>query len=241
MASPTLSPRIVTRLQAAEDKGMTKTELFQTLQVPADQLDLMLKKLLDEFIIVMRVGAKRGLGRPARRFWLKEFAPPILTSTPAGDIPVFDPESPPAPGGVCAQCGQPTSMAFDRALTFCSDDCRQLAKVGGVKVKDLFAQATDARTQVQIAMLLAAIDLRLRGYRVLFSPDLSGATLMAADDQRGIWVTVLMISNAGYFPPMDEYESAVAVYKDGRLKYGGKNPLVVEAEKIEDGKPEMEK
>jgi hypothetical protein len=88
-----------------------------------------------------------------------------------------------------------------------------------------------------VAVHLVMIDLYLRGFYVMRSPDLAGGSLMVADGKGGLWLTVVPISRVGYFPPLDEYDSAVAVYKDGRLKYGGKNPLVVEPEKIEDGEP----
>ena len=119
-------------------------------------------------------------------------------------------------------------------MSFCSEECRQRDKQGGPRLADLLASATDPRVYAQVALLLVTIDLRLRGFHVLSDPMLAGSQLMVADDCTGLWLQVISISSTGYFPPLDTYDCVAAVYRDGRIQYGGKNPLVPEPELIKD-------
>jgi hypothetical protein len=237
-----LGIRILSKLQELGAVGATKTELFQAFQVSGETLNRALTALAAEYLIVMRKQPTRnGFGRPALRFWHKDSVPP-LTDSPAGDIPTLEVGASPPPGGTCKRCGGPTSFSLEsKPLIYCSPACERLDSEGGRRIADLLSDVTDPRLHVQIAILLVTIDLRARGYYVLTDPMYVGSRLMVADEKSGVWLDVLYASAAGYFPPLNEYDSAVAVYKDGRLKYGGKNPLVSEPEKIEAVKPKSEK
>lgn len=227
----------------AETAGQTKTQLLQATRAPASLLTGVLDAFVAEFVFVVRQERKSqwGLGRQPVRYWLRDHAPALTVPEP-GDIPVLEPGQSPPKGSTCKQCGRAMPAGPGRPPEYCSPACRDLAGDGGIKLGDFFARATDPRAFSQCATLLVTMDLICRGFRVTPLVYHPGGSLVVLDDAgAAMLLTVIPVSQAGYFPPPSEYDSVACVYLDGRIQYGGKNPLVVSPEAIEDTSTPTEK
>lgn len=224
--------RVIGWLETAGHSGLTKTEILRLAQAPVDTVNTALKRLFDEFLIVCQT-SNQGAGRKSTRFWHKDHAP-VLTPSAPGDTPSSDPESDESPpGGICRQCGGWTSIVLDRPRDYCSDQCRELARTGGVSRKGLLAQATDPRVYVDLCTLFVMEDLLLRGLRPNFDHYLAGPHLIVHDGVNAWFLDVLAIPRDGLLPPLEAYESVAIVYLDGRIRYAGKNPLVIDTADVE--------
>jgi len=219
-------PRLVDRLKGSGARGMTRSEIVRFMQVPSDHLDLALQELLNSFVIVSGEPIKRKLGRPARWFWHKDFAPaadsllqPSVDATP-------DPDKPVSIGGTCRRCGRVTSVILgDRALDYCSDECRN---DDTPSLAQMVAAAPDARTWARMARLIVLLDLTVRGYQTASDTFEAGAGPILVYDRTGavVFLTVIPVSQTGHFPPLDTYNSVALVLRDGRVQYAGVNPLI---------------
>lgn len=233
-------PRIVNRLKAAGAEGLTKTALTRLIQPNSgDQLNLALQQLLDSFTIVTSaVPVKRRLGRPARRFWHRDFADSVpedqrLTLS-ASNSTIVEPGTLPPAGGICRRCGRATPIVLDdQPLAFCSDECRE----GTLPTRaDFVAQVSDSRIWARLASLFVAEDLIVRGFEVAIDLfDVCTGRMFVHDASTGIWLSVIPMPQSGYLPALNEYESVAIVFRDGRIQYGGKNPLVTEPAKDDNG------
>jgi hypothetical protein len=228
-----LETRTLILIRNAGSTGVTKTQLLQTTRVRTSLLTSVLTQLVHAGILIARQDhGEYSLGRQPVRYWRAELAPP-LTVPDLGDIPTLEPGEIAPKGTACDQCGTAIPYVSGRPPKQCSDACRELAARGGIRVADLFAQVKDPLAFGQCATLLVTIDLISRGFRVTPLVYQSGPNLVVFDDESAVLLTVVPISQAGYFPPPEEYNSMAAVYRDGRIKYGGRNPLVIENEGVE--------
>ena len=228
-----LRPRIVDRLQAAGAEGLTKTALTRLIQPDSgDQLNLALQQLLNSFTILTSAApTKPRLGRPARRFWHRDFADGVpedqRLTLPVGDATIVEPGEPPPAGGVCRRCGRATPIVLDdKPLAFCSDECRENALPTRA---DLVARVSDPRIWARLASLFVVEDLIVRGFEVAIDLfDARAGRVFVHDANSSIWLSVIPMPQSGHLPALDEYESVAIVFRDGRIQYGGKNPLVAE-------------
>jgi len=241
MIKAKLETQVLYYIREAGAEGLIKTRLLQITRAPTRLLTQVLNELVHAGLLVARQGRsdKWSLGRQPMRYWRTELAPPLTVPDP-GDIPVLEPGVDPLSeckkGKTCEQCGAAIPYTPGRQPRHCSDTCRELAAHGGVRVTDLLSRATDPLVFGQCATLLVTIDLLCRGFQATPLVYQSGANLIVYDNDAAVLLTVVPISDAGYFPAPEEYNSLAAVYRDGRIKYGGRNPLVTEPEKIENEK-----
>jgi hypothetical protein len=237
------SMKLVQIITESGHAGVTHSHLLLATRLKTRELADLLKPLEDDFTIVSRRlrTTEFGLGRQPRRYWLRDFAPKELLTAPApGDTPTLEPGTAPPKGETCKQCGGAIpSRGPGRLPDYCSIACRNLAAEGGLTLGRFLDRAHDPRVFAQLAILLVAMDLIARGLHVAFDLLLAGANLIVHDGTTPAIVTVVPLSNAGYFPPDEAYERMAAVYRDGRIRYGGRDPLVLDppAEGI---KPEAE-
>jgi len=233
-----LRARILLELQDAASAGKTKTELLQATRASTDRITPILDTLIDEFVIVARVERKRAfaLGRPVTRYWLAEHAPTDLTAPPVSAIPEDnrEPEEPAPAGRTCGECGAAMPTSLGRPRDYCSDSCKRLARAGGVMVADFMARARNPQTFARLARLLVQMDLLCYGFQVTPAVDAGAGILLVYDGKGATVLHVIPIAPEGFFPPTAEFPSAALVYRDGRIVYGGKDPLVTEPEKLED-------
>jgi hypothetical protein len=69
------------------------------------------------------------------------------------------------------------------------------------------------------------MDLVCRGYYVAQDVFRLGSQLIVHNGTDAVFLTVVPLSDAGYTPPEGAYDCMAIVYRDGRIKYGGTNPL----------------
>ena len=219
-------------IREAGPAGITHTQLLQATRYKTNDVASLIKPFEDEFQIVSRQVRKSefGLGRQPRRYWHKDFAPEeVLTALAPSATPTLEPGTVPPKGGTCRQCGGAIpSRGPGRLPDYCTPACRNLAMEGGVTLGRFLDRAQDPRVFAQVAILLVVMDLTCRGFHVALDLFLHGANIIIHDNVNPVILTVLPISDAGYLPPDDQYERMAAVYRDGRIKYGGRDPLIFE-------------
>lgn len=227
-----LALKVLTLLADAGTAGLTRTQLLQAARCRSDALTEALKIEEGAFRIVSRQlrRSEFGLGRQPRQYWHKDFVPqePLTVPVP-DDIPVRDPEPGAAPpsSGTCRQCGGALPPRGPGGVPkYCSLACRNVAQEGGVTLGRFFDRATDPRTFTQLAILFVMADLTVRGFRIAKDVLEPNSRIIVHDGVNPIILTVIPISASGYFPPDTEYECMAAVYRDGRIRYGGRNALV---------------
>jgi hypothetical protein len=226
----TIKIRLRIELQEAKSEGRTRTELLTALRVPTDLLSSAIDEMIATFEIATYVMRKRefALGRPVTRYWLRECAPTDLTPPPPSDISTVTEDAAPS-GYTCRQCGVAVAKRG-----YCSEPCQRLAQAGGVTVTDFMARAHNPLTFARCARLLVEMDLLCRGFQV--TPAVDGGGLLLVFDASGSAAVlhVFPLADAGGLPPLQEYTHAACVYRDGRIVYGGKIPLVSVPELSED-------
>jgi len=233
-----LGPRVRLLLKLEERKadGMTRTEVAHFLQVSRDSVNRVLREMIDAFEIVEHVDASQP-GRPVTCYWHKKYVPDLTPAAP-NDSDLDRSKSPPSGGtGTCQQCGRPTfTLIGRRPQEFCGEACEKLAKTAGISRKSLLARATNPRTFARLCMLFAMEDLLLRGFEVWGPLFLAGPVIMVTDEAGGAArVTVVPVPRGGDLGDLSHYDSIAVVYNDGRVRYAGQNPLVVEPEIVENG------
>jgi hypothetical protein len=232
VTSETVKIRIRIELQEAKSAGRTRTELLNALRVPRDLLAAAIDEMITEFEIAAHVMRKRAfaLGRPVTRYWLCAYAPADLTPPPPSDIASPTEEAAPS-GRTCRQCGVAIAK---RGPAYCSKPCERLAQAGSVTVADFMGRARDPMTFARCARLLVEMDLLCRGFQA--TPAVDGGCLLLVFDASGAAAVlhVFPLADVGGLPPLQEYTHAACVYRDGRIAYGGKIPLVTVPELSED-------
>lgn len=227
-----LKGRIAEFICEAGQAGVTKTQLMQRFQVKTADLETVLGPLLMEKRIQQRQDLKRRLGRPATRFYDAsiELAAIPLTPEEKPAMPSLPFGAPPARCSSCQVCGAAIPLPeVGRPYVYCSDACRRAARDGGETLRDFLARASDMRLFTRAAFCLVMADLSIRGFQVagdLFGPMLR---LLVHDNAGVTFLDVVVISDSGHFPPSDTYDSAAYVYRDGRITYTGRQPLIQEA------------
>ena len=226
-----LISKVLLLLGKAGTEGLTKTRLLQLAHCKTDVLAKALKIEEDAFHIVGRQMRKSefGLGRQPHRYWLKEFAPQeILTAQAPSVTPTLDPEPGAAPprGGTCRQCGGAIASRGPGSLPeYCSPACRSLATEGGLTLGRFLDRAHDPLVFAQLTVLLVEMDLLCRGYYVARDTLYPGARLIVHNGTDAVFLTVIPLASSGYLPPANTYACMAIVYRDGRIVYGGTNPL----------------
>jgi len=226
---PDLKTRVLTFIVKAGAEGVTRTQIMQRFQTRTKALDLLLAPLLIEQKIKQVQDTKRwGLGRPAMRFYA---AGVELELTPAKKpaTPILPFGAPPTRSSTCQTCGVAIPLPeVGRPHVFCSEACRKAARDGeGLPtLQDLLRRALDPRTRARVGLALVLADLSIRGFQVAI--DLFGATtrLLVHDGVGSTFLDVFVLSDSGSFPGIEDYESVALVYRDGRIIYAGRQPLV---------------
>jgi len=222
-----MKQRVVEFIANSGVHGVTRTQLMQRFQVRTADLELLLTPLLLEKKIKQQMDPKRrAIGRPAMRF----FAPDVeleLIPNEKPAMPILPFGAPPARSSPCQVCGVAIPMPeVGRPHVYCSETCRRASRDGGPEVKDLLARASDPRTRARVGLCLVMADLSIRGFQI--ATDLFGATsrLIVHDGAGVAFLDVFMLPDSGYFPPPDDYNSVALVYRDGRIAYAGRQPLI---------------
>jgi hypothetical protein len=215
--------RLLYFIKEAGKEGIMHTALLTATRIKARDMTLTLKRLEDDFEIVSRRHRQEfGLGRTPRRYWYKDFAPEDLTRVDPSVTAPLSLEAPqPLRGRTCRQCG---GAIPEEGPAYCSPACTQVARSNGSHVSDLLANASDPRIFAQLARLVVTMDLVARGLYVATDP--LGVQLIVHDNAVACILHVVPISASGRFPAPESYERVAFVYRDGRVKYGGTDPLV---------------
>lgn len=226
---PDLKARVAEFICNSGQQGVTRTQVMQRFQVRTSDLDLILSPLLLEKKIKQQMDPKRSaLGRPAMRFYGPEVE---LELTPEAKpvIPVLPFGAPTARNSTCQVCGVAIPLPeAGRPYVYCSEECRRASRDGSYTLRDFIARAKDPRVSARVGMCLVMADLSMRGFQVaidLFGP----LTRLIVHDGAGVaFLDVLVIPDSGYFPPPEEFTSVAFVYRDGRIVYAGRQPLVAD-------------
>lgn len=229
MKASTAAPKVLKLIEQAGAKGLTHTQLLQATRLKTADLAYVLKELEDAFKVVSRQlrRSEWAAGRQPRTYWHVDHAPKELTTKAPTDTPTLSSlDAQPPKGGTCKQCGGAIpSRGPGRLPDFCTPACRALYLEGGTTLGRFLDRAREPRAYAQACILLVTADLTLRGYTVAFSVGYVNNPLVVHNGAEAFLLHVVPISDEGYFPPADTYDCMAAVYRDGRIAYGGKNPL----------------
>jgi hypothetical protein len=219
-----LKPKLIHHLKKAGETGSTRTHLLQRLKCTAKELDAALLIFIASHEIIEWTD-EQGLGRPSTHYYHKDHAAglaafrniaiPIATEVPYRSTP-------------CKVCGIAIpSPEKGRPYDYCSPACRRTSREGGRTFTEFFAPAVDPCVFAEAAVLYVMADLIIRGFRVAREFYRTASNILVLDDQGGICsLTVVTVNLNGTFPDPLEFESMAAVYRDGRIAYGGRVPLV---------------
>jgi hypothetical protein len=222
-----LKAKLVTYIQKAGDDGVPRTKLLHRFKCKTVELDKSLMPLLETGEILEWTD-KNGLGRPVTRYYhknntggltaLSQVAIPVATEIPTRSTP-------------CQVCGAAIpSPEHGRPFSYCSPACRRASREGGRTLTEFFLPAADPCVFAEAAVPYVITDLIMRGFRVAREFYRTASTLLVLDGQGGICtLTVVAVGRTGTFPDPLEFESMAAVYRDGRIVYGGRIPLVPSA------------
>jgi len=228
--------RLLLKLEERKMEGMTRTEIGHFLQISRDGLNRVLREMIDAFEIVEHIDSTHP-GRPATHYWHKDHVPDLTPLAPGDSDPDGTKSPPPDGTNACQQCGRPTPILIgNQPQRFCCEACERLSKVAGITRKSLLARASNPRTFARLCFLFVVEDLALRGFEVWGSLFLGGPVVIVSDDAGGCArVTVLPVPRGGNLDDCSAYDSVAVVYNDGRIRYAGQNPLVVETGIVENG------
>ena len=230
--TPELKNRIVGYLQEVGSRGATRSELLQRFQLRTATLDLYLGPLLAERRIKQRLDErKRALGRPAMRFYAAEVELQLTAVAKPDTIPIAPLGAPvlSARKSICQVCGVAIPLPdMGRPYVYCSDDCRRAAHDGGATLRDFLSRTTEPRALARAALCLVAADLTIRGFQVAGDMFNAVTRLIVHDGENLAFLEVVVLPDSGYFPPPDQYPSVAFVYRDGRVVYTGRQPLVAD-------------
>lgn len=227
----THTTKVYLAIEEAGREGITHAELLLATRIKTSAVREVIKDLVAAFRIVARQQSRAefGLGRQPMRYWTKENAPTdVLTETKPKDIPVrtWDVDEHPPRGGTCRQCGGAIPAPSRGPVpAFCSVACRKLWREGGLTLGRFLDRAQDPATFAKACVLFVAFDLTLRGYHVARDIHFGASQLIVHNGTNAVFLTVVPVSQVGYFPNPEDYECMAAVYRDGRIVYGGKVDL----------------
>jgi hypothetical protein len=222
-----LKAKLLLYIQKAKTEGVKRSQVLHRFQCSASQLDEALKPLIEEGEIIEWT-ERRKSGRPCAHFFHRDYASELTPFAPLADIPIVN-EADPHRSSPCKVCGVaiPTPD-LGRPFSYCSPACRRAAREGGQTLADFLTPAADPRVFAEVATLLVMADLIMRGFRIGREMFRAGSHILVLDEKGMCTLTVIPIGQSGTFPDPQEYEAMAAVYRDGRIAYGGRVPLVVE-------------
>jgi hypothetical protein len=227
---PDMKQRVAEFIINSGSRGVTRTQLMQRFQVRTGDLELVLSALLLDKKIKQQMNPKQyPLGRPAMRYYASDVELELIPEEKPV-MPILPFGAPPARSSPCQVCGVAIPLPeVGRPHVYCSETCRRASRDGGPEVKDLLTRATDPRTRARVGLCLVMADLSVRGFQV--ATDLFGAAsrLIVHDGTGVAFLDIFVIPDSGYFPPPEDYDSVALVYRDGRIVYAGRQPLVSEA------------
>jgi hypothetical protein len=236
-----LKAKLVLYAKKAGTAGVKRSQILHRFQCLTAQLDEALKPLLEDGTIIEWT-ERRKSGRPCTHFFHRDYASELTPFVPVMDIPIAD-ESESHRSAPCKVCGRaiPTPE-LGRPFSYCSPACRRTAREGGQTLADFLTPAVDPRVFAEVATLLVMADLIMRGFRIGRELFRAGSHILVLDEKGMCTLTVIPIGQSGTFPDPQEYEAMAAVYRDGRIAYGGRVPLVVETatQNVEDVNSESE-
>jgi hypothetical protein len=229
-----LKVKILAYLPKVGPKGAQRTHLLQRFAAKAAELDRTMKILLAEGKVVAWTVETKG--RPCTTYYDAEVA---KTLTPPENQ--VTPEEPTElnldkPGSTCKTCGRFIAAPVrGRPYVYCSQLCRR----GGNSMQAFLARAqSDVRVFAEVALLLVMADLRMRGYDVARPFYRTGQRVLVTDDAGGAFLDIVPLGIDGRLIDLNEYQAAAAVFRDGRIVYGGREPIFPpdgEPEPIDDG------
>jgi hypothetical protein len=232
-----LKVKLISLLKKAGEAGSTRTKILQRLKCTAKELDGVLPAFVESGEILEWTD-EQGLGRPSTHYYYKDHAAG-LTALRQVAIPIIT--EAPHRSTLCKVCGIAIpSPEKGRPFNYCSPACRRTSREGGRTLTEFFAPAIDPCVFSEVAVLYVMADLIIRGFRIAREFYRTGSHLLVLDGEGGICaLTVIPVNRDGTFPDPLEFESMAAVYRDGRIAYGGRMPLVPPApeETLEDGIP----
>jgi hypothetical protein len=238
-----LKVRVLRVIKEHGDKGATRSRIMQKLNCTKYFLDEALLELLASNVIFQKQDPKpaRGLA-PIRFYSLEQQSVVEERLTKATSIATVTPQ-PTDPGTfrstvrTCVQCGTvlPEVEGRGRPPIYCSEDCKVAANENP-GLRQFLESAEDEGARVRACLFVVAADLILRGFEVALPVSTLSIGKLFAYDATGsaIQIKVFVVGPAGIVPDTTNVESAAVVYRDGRIEYVGKTPLVVEAEAAED-------
>lgn len=227
-----LQIRIFQFVDRAETAGVTKSDLFRRFSGTRKQeLDAALLGLLENFELYEVLDEESNQGRKPLRYYTKTHRPDAEMEE-VEVLPLILASQRTQPGKVCRQCGQATPTSGQgRPAEFCSLECRKSYREGGITLCKFLERAQDPRVFAQAAFMLAALDAYLHGYNIAF--ELFGLTSFFATDDTGhaTRVEVYPIRSDGHFiESVADCDCAALVYRNGKIVYTGKFPLVTKTE-----------
>lgn len=219
--------RIAEDIVNSGQKGVTRTHLMQRFRLSTSDLETLLSTLLMEQVIKQQQDPARRFGRPALRYYAPSVELAAVPSNPPA-MPILPfGEAPTARSSPCQVCGVAIPLPeIGRPHVYCSDACRRASRDGGPEVKEFFDRTTDPRTRARVGLCIVMADLCVRGFQIAVD-FFSAPTRLIVHDGEGItFLDVIVISDSGHFPPPEDYESVAFVYRDGKIVYTGRQPLI---------------
>lgn len=224
--SKMLKARLVLKITQAESAGMSRTELMQSLRCTRDELDTVLQPLLAVNELREWTDLK-SLGRPATRYYAKGFALELAAEKNEA-LPITEFATRLKRTTICKICGVAIPVPdLGHPYSYCSERCKRVSREGGTTLREFLFRAGEPRTFAEAAILLVMADLVIRGFRVGRDLFQGGSRILVMDHEGSCYLDVVPISSEGSFPNPEEFVAMAAVYRDGRIVYGGRNPIVV--------------
>jgi hypothetical protein len=224
-----LKAKLLEHLKRVGASGASRTELLQRFRCSREELDKILEPLVGQGEIRTWIDTK-SLGRPATRYYDKLITLDLTAPIVESKIPFKEVDEPTKRSTLCRVCGVAIPIPdTGHPFYYCSERCKRSAHANGSTLQEFLFRAGDPRVFAEAAILLVMADLVIRGFRVGRGLFQTGSRILVTDDQDAVcFLDVIPISLDGTFPNPDEYASMAAVYRDGRIVYGGKHPIVVE-------------
>lgn len=231
----TLKIKLLSYLKRRAEKGASHSQLLQRFQrnCRTAELTTVLEPLVASAQVIKWIDTQRA-GRPCRMYYHRDHVP-VLTSPVDVEPPTDNNEGPVSTRtSLCQVCGVAIPLPKKgHPYAYCSKRCKSEARAG-TTLRQFLLPATDPRIFAEVATCLVMADLIMRGFRVGREMFRGGGSVLVADDLGVCQLTVVTISFSGTFPDLQQFEAAAAVYRDGRIYYGGKNPIVVMAKEALD-------
>ena len=221
-----LKAKLLQHLEQVGTKGASRSSLLTKFNCLAAEIDRWMPDLLEDGSVVAWVTTTRG--RPRTHYYAKDSVGDL---TPPGEtVMPIAPEigTQPTRSTPCKVCGAAIVCPdLGHPFTYCSPRCRRAGRDGGMLMAAFLLRAQDPHVFAEVAILLVAADLRMRGFNVAQSMFSTADTLWVADDENARALRICPISRDGNFPNLQDFEAAAAVYRDGRIVYAGRNPVIL--------------